>query len=127
MHGCSSLPSATDWNPHAQLPRRLAHSGPVAGSFDIAQDPPPQPLRLPGAQGQLAKSILSPSQRVSFLGTVIDLDAVHMTATVSAERAMTIQHHTASFREGTARSLKAFHKMLGLMAAVSPVLRLGLL
>ncbi len=53
MHGCSSLPSATDGNPHPQLPRRLAHSGPVRGSFNIAQDPAPPPLNLPGAQGQL--------------------------------------------------------------------------
>ncbi len=55
MHGCGSLPSATDGNPHTQLPRRLDHSGPVAGGLNIAQDPPPQPLRLPGAQGQLCQ------------------------------------------------------------------------
>ncbi len=52
MHGCGSLPSATDGNPHT-LPRQLAHSGPVAGGFNFTQDPPPQPLRLPGDQGQL--------------------------------------------------------------------------
>ncbi len=55
MHGCGSLPSATDGNPHTQLPRRLAHSGPVPVCFNSAQDPPPQPLRLPGAQGQLCQ------------------------------------------------------------------------
>ncbi len=55
MYGCGSLPSATDGNPHTQLPRRLAHSGPVGGGFNIAQDPPPQPLRLPGVQGQLCQ------------------------------------------------------------------------
>ncbi len=55
MHGCGSLPSAADENPHTQLPRRLAHSGPVASGFNIAQDPPPQPLTLPGAQGQLCQ------------------------------------------------------------------------
>ncbi len=55
MHGCGSLPSATDGNPHTQLPQRLAHSGPVACGFNIAQDPPPHPLRLPGAQGQLCQ------------------------------------------------------------------------
>ncbi len=44
-----------------------------------------------GLRVNFAKSILSPSQRVSFLGTVID--SVHITATVSAERAMTIQRH----------------------------------
>ncbi len=71
-----------------------------------------------------AKSILSPSQRVSFPGTVID--SVQMTATVSAERATTIQRHAASFKEGTARPLKAFQRMLGLMAAASPGLRRSL-
>ncbi len=55
MHGSGSLPSATDGNPHTQLPERLAHSGPVAGGFDIAQDPPLQPIRLPGPQGQLCQ------------------------------------------------------------------------
>ncbi len=40
---------------------------------------------------------------------------------------MTIQRHAASFKEGTAHPLKAFQKMLGLMAAASPVLQLGLL
>ncbi len=50
-----------DWNLHTQLPHRLSRSGPVAGGFNIAQDPPPQLLRLPGAQGQLANSILSPA------------------------------------------------------------------
>ncbi len=29
MHGCGSLPSATDGNPHTQLPQRLAHSDPI--------------------------------------------------------------------------------------------------
>ncbi len=50
-----------------------------------------------------------------------------MTVTVSAERATTIQHHTASFKEGTASPLKALQRMLGLMAAASPLLQLGLL
>ncbi len=53
MYGSGSLPSVTDGNSHPQLPQRLAHSGPVRGSFNIAQDPPPQPLRSPEAQGQL--------------------------------------------------------------------------
>ncbi len=75
-----------------------------------------------GSRVNFAKSILSPSQRVSFLGTVID--SVQMTATVSVERATSIQRHTAS---STAHPLKAFQKMLGLMAAASPVLWLGLL
>ncbi len=66
MHGCGSLASATYGNPHTQLPRQLAHSGPVAGGFDIAQDSTPQPLRLPGAQGQLCQEH-TVTQPVSFV------------------------------------------------------------
>ncbi len=70
----------------------------------------------------ITKSILSPSQRVSFLGTVID--SVQMTATVSAERPTMIQRQAASFKEDTARPFKAFQKKLDLMAASSPVILL---
>ncbi len=48
VHGRGSFPSETDGNPHSQLPRRLAHSGPTT----FTQNPHPQPLRAPGAQGQ---------------------------------------------------------------------------
>ncbi len=96
-----------------------------------------------GLRVNFAKSILSPSQRVSFQGSEQSvltegdacagknepdmLSTVQMTATVSAERAMTIQPHVVSFKEGTARPLKAFQRMLGLMAPASPVLQLCLL
>ncbi len=39
MHGCSSLPSATDRNPHPQLSRRLAHSGSVRRQFQHCTRP----------------------------------------------------------------------------------------
>ncbi len=52
VHGRGSFPSKTDGNPHSQLPRRLAHSGPVRGGATIAQIPSPQPPRAPGSQGQ---------------------------------------------------------------------------
>ncbi len=125
MHGCSSLPSATDGNPHTQLPQRLAHSDPVTGSFNIAQDPPPQPLRLPWAQAQLCQehTVTQPTDFVPGYSYRL----VQMTATASAGRAITIQRHMASFKEGTACPLKAFQRMLGCMAAASPVLMLGLL
>ncbi len=47
MHGCGSLPSATDGNLHTQLPQRLAHSVPVAGGFNIALCISPGPLEKP--------------------------------------------------------------------------------
>ncbi len=52
VHGRGSFPSETDGNPHSQLPRQLAHSGPVRGGTTFTQNPHPQPLRAPGAQGQ---------------------------------------------------------------------------
>ncbi len=52
VHGRGSFASKTDGNPHSQLPRRLAHSGPVRGGATFTQNPPPQPLRAPGAQSQ---------------------------------------------------------------------------
>ncbi len=39
---------------------------------------------------------------------------------------MTVQRHAVSLKDGTARPLKAFQRMLGLMAAASPLLKLGL-
>ncbi len=51
---------------------------------------------------------------------------VHVAGSERRVQATTIQHHGALFKEGTARPLKAFQKMLGLMAAASPVLQLGL-
>ncbi len=78
-----------------------------------------------GLRVNFAKSALSPSQRVSFLGTV--LDSAHMRAVIAPERALAIQKLAATFKSDTARPLKVFQRMLGLMAAASPVLQLGLL
>ncbi len=78
-----------------------------------------------GFRVNFAKSALSPSQRVSFLGTV--LDSAHMRAVIAPERALAIQKLAATFKSDTARPLKVFQRMLGLMAAASPVLQLGLL
>ncbi len=78
-----------------------------------------------GLRVNFAKSALSPRQRISFLGTV--LDSAHMRAVMAPERALAIQKLAATFKSDTARPLKVFQRMLGLMAAASPVLQLGLL
>uniref|UniRef100_A0A672PIJ3 Uncharacterized protein n=1 Tax=Sinocyclocheilus grahami TaxID=75366 RepID=A0A672PIJ3_SINGR len=64
-------------------------------------------------------------QRISFLGTIFD--SAQMKAVVTPERGLAIRRLATSFRIGTARPLKVFQRMLGLMAAASPVLQLGLL
>ncbi len=50
-----------------------------------------------------------------------------MRAVIAPERALAIQKLAANFKSDTARPLKVFQRMLGLMAAASPVLQLGLL
>ncbi|KAL0161985.1 hypothetical protein M9458_041381, partial [Cirrhinus mrigala] len=66
-----------------------------------------------GLRINFAKSALSPSQQILFLGTVLDLTL--MRALVMPEHALAIQQLTASFKVGAPRPLKAFQKMLGLM------------
>ncbi len=46
-----------------------------------------------------------------------------MRAVVTPERALAIQQLAASFKTGAPRPLKAFQKMLGLMASASSVLQ----
>ncbi len=67
-----------------------------------------------GLRVNFAKSALSPSQRISFLGTV--LDSAHMRVVIAPERALAIQKLAATFKSDTARLLKVFQRMLGLMA-----------
>ncbi len=73
-------------------------------------------LRCLGLRVNFAKSILSLSQRVSFLGTVINSDDSDCFSGAS---------HDNSAPPG--RLPKAFQRILGLMAAASTVLQLGLL
>ncbi len=72
-----------------------------------------------------AKSALSPSQRISFLGTVFC--SAQMRVAVTQECALAIQRLAASFVAGASRPLKSFQRMLDLMVSVSPVLQLDLL
>ncbi len=82
-------------------------------------------LEYLGLRVNFAKSMLSPSQRISFLGTV--LDSAQMRAVVTPERAWAIKKLAPSFEISAAHPLKAFQKMLGLIATASPALQLGLL
>ncbi len=55
-----------DGSPHSELPWRLAHLSPVEGRANIPQVLPPQPLRVPGSQGQFCQE-LTVSQPTSFV------------------------------------------------------------
>ncbi len=71
-----------------------------------------------GLRINFAKSTLSPSQRISFLGTV--LDSTQMRAVVATECALAMRKLVISFEVGATRPLKTFQRMLGLMKPQVP-------
>ncbi len=52
VHGCGSFSAETAGNLHLELPRGLAHPGPVGGRASISQIHAPQPLRVSRNQGK---------------------------------------------------------------------------
>ncbi len=73
----------------------------------------------------MRKSILAPSQSLTYLG--VCLDSVEMRARLSRERAVAILSSLRHFREGSSVHLKEFQRLLGLMVSASAVCHLGLL
>ncbi len=71
------------------------------------------------------KSILAPSQSITYLG--VCMDSLEMRARLSRERAAAILSYLRHFREGSSVHLKKFKWLLGLMASASAVCPLGLL
>ncbi|KAI2647445.1 Transposon Ty3-G Gag-Pol polyprotein [Labeo rohita] len=79
-------------------------------------------LECLGLRVNLSKSVLHPSQQISFLGAIFD--STQLRAMVVPERALAIRQLAGSFRAGALYPLKRFQRMLGLMASASPVLEL---
>ncbi len=73
----------------------------------------------------MQKSILAPSQSLTYLG--VCFDSVKMRARLSRERAAAILSFLRHFREGSSVHLKKFQRLLGLKASASAVCYLGLL
>ncbi len=71
------------------------------------------------------KSVLFPSQRTVFLG--VHLDFIQMQARLAPARISNFTACLARFKLGHHVSVGTCHRLLGLMAAASPVLPLGLL
>ncbi len=78
-----------------------------------------------GLQVNWEKCILSPTQRISFLG--MELDSVNLTARLSIERAQSMLSCLESFQRKRAVPLKHFQRLLGHMASAAAVTPLGLL
>ncbi len=73
----------------------------------------------------MRKSILTPSQSITYLG--VCLDSMERRAHLSREHAAAILSALRYFRQGSSVQLKKFQRLLGLMAAASAVCHLGLL
>ncbi len=78
-----------------------------------------------GLRSNGKKSVLLPSQRTVFLG--VSLDSVQMQARLAPARIPDLTACLARFKLGHHVSVGACRRLLGLMAAASPVLPLGLL
>ncbi len=78
-----------------------------------------------GLRMNVKKSVLLPSQRTVFLG--VRLDSVQMQARLAPARIPVFTACLARFRLGHHVSVGTCRRLLGLMAAASPVLPLGLL
>ncbi len=91
----------------------------------IAQNPPPQPPRASGAQGQLRQkhAVSQPTNIVRGNSSQLDSNESHS----HEERALAMRELATSFEIGATRPLKTFQRMLGLMAAASPALQFCLL
>ncbi len=120
VHGRGSFPAETDGNPHPELPRRLAHFGSVGGRVSISQIRAPQPLRVPRTLGQFRQECAVPQPTNFVPGNSYRLNVSHQNLhwPFSSSRL-----HSNRIP----RPLKAFQRMLGLMASASSVLHLGLL
>ncbi len=103
VHIRSSFPFEPDGNPHHELPRWLAATSQVRTT---------KKLKI-----KRAKSSLSPSKRIIFLGTVFDL--AQMLACITLQHSLLIQSLAASFQCGASHPIRVFQRMLGLMLAAS--------
>ncbi len=78
-----------------------------------------------GLRMNAKKSVLFPSQQTVFLG--VHLDSVQMQARLAPARVSNFAACLARFKLGHHVSVSTCHRLLGFMAAASPVLPLGLL
>ncbi|XP_049322641.1 uncharacterized protein LOC125782478 [Astyanax mexicanus] len=76
-----------------------------------------------GFQINLAKSVLNPSQSVTFIG--LSLDSVAMRARLSPDRVEAFQACLAQFRRGNYVELRMCYRLLGLMASALAAIPLG--
>ncbi len=81
-------------------------------------------MKVLGLRLNAKKSVLSPLQRTTYLGVV--WDSTTMQARLSPARIESILAAVRRVREGQSLTVKQFQRLLGLMAAASNVMPIGL-
>ncbi len=125
MHGCCTGPFEAPGHSCTELSGRLAHSGSLQGASESHRDIVLCHIHSLGLRMNAKKSVLLPSQRTVFLG--VRLDSVQMQARLAPARIPDLTACLARFKLGHHVSVGTCRRLLGLMAAASPVLPLGLL
>jgi len=125
INGFYSGPFEAPGHSCTQLPGRLAHSGHFRGLVSCHRDIILRHIRALGLRTNTKKSVLSPSRQTVFLG--VHLDFVQMQARLAPARISSFNACLAHFKLGHHVSVSTCRRLLGLMAAASPVLPLGLL
>ncbi len=125
VHGCFAGPFEVPGQSRAELLDDwliLAHSKELVSHHrDIVL----HHIRSLGLRMNAKKSVLFPSQQTVFLG--VHLDLVQMQARLAPARISNFAACLARFKLGHHVSVSTCRRLLGLMAAASPVLPLGLL
>ncbi len=115
LQGVRILNYIDDWLILAQSERRAAQHRDVVLAH----------MKVLGLRLNPKKSVLSPLQRTTYLGVV--WDSTTMQARMSPARIESILTTVRRVKEGQSLTVKQFQRLLGLMAAASNVIPIGLL
>ncbi len=126
MHGCCTVPFEAPGHPCTELSGRLAHSGSFQGASESSQGyrSRPHPFSWPQDERQ---EECAPPISTNCISRKVRLDSVQMQARLAPARIPVFTACLARFKLGHHVSVGTCRRLLGLMAAASPVLTLGLL
>lgn len=125
MCRCCARPSETERHLHTELPRRLAYSSLVGDGNSRAQIRNTPAFGVFRVQNQPAKELVHPYTADCVLRH--KLNSIQRRLWLTPEHTLTVKLAASSFKAGTCIPLKRFQNMLGLMAAASPLIPLGML
>ncbi len=125
MHGCCTGPFEAPGHSCTELSGRLAHSGSLQGASESSQGYRSRPHPFAWPQDERQEECAPPISANRVSG--VRLDSVQMQARLAPAPIPDLTACLARFKLGHHVSVGTCRRLLGLMAAASPVLPLGLL